>query len=149
MQLEILSALVCFVVTVNAGCPLGFVHHKRSCYWFSVVKGSFAEAHAYCQYLEGHLATIESRDEDLFVRGHARRHGKAHHYWLGGTDLNIEGKWMWEGQRRFSFTNWYHRQPDNAGHREHCLEIRKHFSHYLWNDWICSHNLNFICEKKL
>ncbi|XP_067653958.1 perlucin-like isoform X1 [Haliotis asinina] len=162
MEVGSLSVLLCFVVTVyggsvenvlsrhvHPGCPLGFVHYRRSCYWFSVVKGSFVEAHGYCQYLGSHLATIESRDEDSFIRGHVLRHGKAEKYWLGGTDLNLEGKWLWEGQRPFGFRNWIPGQPDNWKHHEHCLEIRKHHHHYLWNDFECHVPLHFICEKEL
>ncbi|XP_067653960.1 perlucin-like [Haliotis asinina] len=153
MQLGSLSVLLCFVVTVyGAGCPLGFVHHRWSCYWFSVVKGSFVEAQGYCQHLGSHLATIESRDEDSFIRGHVLRHGKAENYWLGGIDLNLEGKWKWEGQRPFGFRDWIPGQRDNWKHREHCLEIRKHFHHYpqyLWNDFKCHAPLHFICEKEL
>ncbi|XP_046339589.2 perlucin-like [Haliotis rufescens] len=132
-----------------AGCPLGFHLHRRSCYWFSNVKSSFPEAAAYCRYLESHLVVISSADEDSFIRGYAIRRGKAPFYRLGATDLNIEGRWLWEGQRRMGYTHWSPGQPDNNGGTEHCLEIRRDFGNYLWNDFVCDHPSHFICEKEL
>ncbi|XP_067653609.1 perlucin-like [Haliotis asinina] len=149
MQLKLLTVLLCFVATTFAGCPLGFHQHRRSCYWFSTFKGSFAEAAGYCRYLESHLATISNRYENAFIKGYAMRHGKAVNYWLGASDLNVEGKWRWEGQRRMTFTAWAPGQPDNAGSNEHCLEIRRDFGNYLWNDFVCQSPSNFICEKEL
>ncbi|XP_071098086.1 perlucin-like [Haliotis cracherodii] len=149
MRLELLSAVLCFVATASGGCPLGFHLHRRSCYWFSNVKGSFPEAAAYCRYLESHLVVVSSADEDSFIRGYAIRRGKAPMYWLGATDLNIEGRWLWEGQRRMNYTHWNLRQPDNYRGVEHCLEIAKAASNYLWNDYVCDQPLHFICEKEL
>ncbi|XP_046547951.1 perlucin-like isoform X2 [Haliotis rubra] len=146
MHVEVLSALLCFMATAYAGCPLGFHQHRRSCYWFSTIKSSFAEAAGYCRYLESHLAIISNKDDDLFIRGYATRLGEAVKYWLGASDLNIEGIWLWEGQRRMNYTNWSPGQPDNAGGNENCLEIRLNFGN--WNDYQCQKPLNFICEKE-
>ncbi|XP_067653838.1 perlucin-like [Haliotis asinina] len=151
MQLKLLTVLLCFVATTysHAGCPLGFHQHRRSCYWFSTITGSFAEAASYCRYLESHLATLSSRKEYSYIRGYAIRHGKAPNYWIGASDLNIEGRWLWEGQRRMKFTAWSPGQPDNGGSNEHCLEMRKNYGNYLLNDYICQNTGNFICEKEM
>ncbi|XP_048251019.1 perlucin-like [Haliotis rufescens] len=136
------------VVAVSSPCPPGFVEHKKSCYWFSKIKANFAEARSYCQYFGSHLARVTSRDEDDFVRGHATIHGKAATYWLGATDLNVEGTWLWEGQQAMDYSNWSTGQPDNYGGGEHCLDIKQSYGNYLWNDAPCtSHAANFICEK--
>ncbi|XP_046585438.1 perlucin-like [Haliotis rubra] len=149
MQVKVLSALLCFVATTYAGCPLGFHQHRTSCYWFSNVRCSFPEAAAYCRYLESHLATIESQDEDSFINGYAIRRGRAPSYFIGATDLNIEGRWMWEGQRRMTYTHWNTKQPDNSGGQEHCLELWKYSKKYRWNDKRCDTPSNFICEQEL
>ncbi|XP_067653315.1 perlucin-like, partial [Haliotis asinina] len=128
-------------------CPPGFQQHRRSCYWFSTITGSFAEAASYCRYLESHLATVENRDEDSFIKGYAIRHRRAPNYWLGGTDLTVEGKWLWEGQRRMNYAHWP-RQPDNSKGQEHCLELRRVSGTYDWNDIKCDTPSHFICERK-
>ncbi|XP_048251465.1 perlucin-like isoform X2 [Haliotis rufescens] len=140
MRLQLLAVLLCSLASATAGtqpCHLGFIQHKASCYWFSNINGSFAEASAYCRYMESHLATIANKDEDDFLRGRAIRRGKAESYWLGATDLNLEGRWLWEGRRPMVYSNWSPHQPDNYKGREHCLEMRRSYSNYLWNDVPC------------
>ncbi|XP_046585423.1 perlucin-like, partial [Haliotis rubra] len=132
-----------------SGCPLGFHKHRRSCYWLSNVKSSFPEAVAYCLYLESHLASISNRDEDSFLEGYALRHGRAQRYRLGATDLNLEGRWMWEGQRRMYYRHWSPGNPSNSGGQEHCLELENKHGKYVWNDNRCDGPLHFICEKEL
>ncbi|XP_067667580.1 perlucin-like [Haliotis asinina] len=49
MSLGLAFVLLCALVSVTAAedprrCPEGFLEHGSSCYWFSNVKGSFAEA---------------------------------------------------------------------------------------------------------
>ena len=45
--------------------------------------------------------------------------------WIGGTDIENEGTWLWVDGRNIStaYSNWYTGQPDNgAGNQEeHCL----------------------------
>ncbi|XP_048251020.1 perlucin-like [Haliotis rufescens] len=152
MRLITTYMLLCTLVSVDAvssPCPLGFVEHKKSCYWFSKTLANFAEARSYCQYFGSHLAKVTSKDEDDFVRGHAARHGKAANYWLGATDLNVEGTWLWEGQQAMDYSNWSRSQPDNGGGAEHCLDIKQIYESYLWNDENCNTGVNFICEKEL
>ncbi|XP_048251689.1 perlucin-like [Haliotis rufescens] len=154
MRLQLLAVLLCSLASATAGtksCPLGFMQYKKSCYWFSNIHGSFAEASAYCGYMESHLVRINNKDEDDFLRSYAKRRGKAAKYWLGATDLNLQGRWLWEGRRPMVYSNWSPRQPDNYKGREHCLEMRRSYSYYLWNDAPCHaySTSHFICEKEI
>ncbi|XP_046574075.1 perlucin-like [Haliotis rubra] len=153
MRCETASLLVfalASVVAVNSPCPPGFVLYKKSCYWFSSTMANFPEARSFCQYLGSHLAKVTSKDEDDFVRGYASSHGRAANYYLGATDLNTEGTWLWEGQQPMIYSHWSPGQPDNGGGLEHCLDIKRRYENYLWNDENCTmYNANFICEKEL
>ncbi|XP_046347653.2 perlucin-like [Haliotis rufescens] len=137
------------VAAVNSICPLGFVEHKKSCYWFSKIMANFAEARSYCQYFGSHLAKVTSKDEDDFVRCYAYSRGRAANYWLGATDLNVEGTWLWEGQQAMDYSNWSTGQPDNSAGIEHCLDIKQRYESYLWNDENCNKTANFICEMEV
>ncbi|XP_071098071.1 perlucin-like [Haliotis cracherodii] len=152
MRLVHLLVFLSMLTLADAGksrCPVGFVQHGRSCYWFSNVRGSFPEAASYCRYFGSHLAIITSRNEDGFIRGYASRHGKGRHYWIGATDLILEGRWRWEGHHPVTYTHWNPGQPDNAyGRTEHCLELRQSY-HYRWNDYICDKKLQSICETEV
>ncbi|XP_048239843.1 perlucin-like [Haliotis rufescens] len=151
MRLEVVSFLLLTFASLAAAhgrCPLGFLRHGDSCYWISTTVASFAEAKTYCQYMQSHLARITSKVEDDFLRGHVRRRGKGTDYWLGATDMNVEGKWLWEGNKAMTYTNWDRNNPNNDKGVENCLGLRKEFN-YKWNDYQCHHRLNFICEKNL
>lgn len=68
-------------------------------------------------------------------------------FWLGGTDVQIEGEWVWTGnvQAMGSYTNWAPGEPNNANGNEHCLEMDMG-GQYHWNDNNCENRFNFICE---
>ncbi|XP_048251018.1 perlucin-like [Haliotis rufescens] len=152
MRLATAYVLLCTlvsVVAISSPCPLGFVEHNNSCYWFSKALANFVEARSFCQSFGSHLAKVTSKVEDDFVSGHAARHGKAANYWLGATDLNVEGTWLWEGQQAMNYSNWSRDQPDNFSGGEHCLHIKQILENYLWNDEKCNMAANFICEKEL
>ncbi|XP_071094946.1 perlucin-like [Haliotis cracherodii] len=126
-------------------CPGGFHKHGRSCYWFSNIKGNFAEARSICHALDSELATITSYAENAFIRGYATQRGKAERYYLGGTDLGLEGHWKWMGNKPFIYTNWAPGEPSNSLNNEHCLEVLRKLG-YHWNDEKCDTSGNFICE---
>lgn len=68
-------------------------------------------------------------------------------FWLGGTDVQIEGEWVWTGnvQAMGSYRNWAPGEPNNANGNEHCLEMDMG-GQYHWNDNNCENRFNFICE---
>ncbi|XP_046347992.1 perlucin-like [Haliotis rufescens] len=138
---------VCMFIHVQGDrCPLGFVRYKTSCYWFSTTKGSFSEARSMCRYLRSYLAKVTSKDEDDFIRHFALVRGKADVYYLGGSDLRLEGMWMWEGEEtQMTYTNWASGQP-NGANKQNCLDIMKSFQNYKWTDIHCQGIFNFICE---
>ncbi|XP_046344929.2 perlucin-like [Haliotis rufescens] len=110
-------------------CTGGFHKHGNSCYWLSNIKGTFAEARSICRFLGSDLVAITSHTEDAFVRGYATQRGKAERYYLGGTDLGLEGRWIWTGNKPFTYTNWEPGQPTNYKNNEHCLEAYKEITY--------------------
>jgi len=69
-------------------------------------------------------------------------------YWVGGTDTNVEGTWVWEGtgKRIINYMNWHQNEPNNGGGNEDCLELRRSYG-WIWNDANCGNQNLFICEK--
>ncbi|XP_048246152.1 perlucin-like isoform X1 [Haliotis rufescens] len=131
--------------TEGSRCVPGFHSHGRSCYWFSETTGTFADARSICQFFGARLVIINSRAEDDFIRGYAR--GKAPSYFIGGSDLAREGRFVWEGGKPFAggYQNWVPGQPNNYKGAEDCVHIWNGFG-YRWNDAPCSYKYNFICE---
>lgn len=68
-------------------------------------------------------------------------------FWLGGTDIQNEGDWIWtSSQTVVTFDDWTVDAPNNRFGNEHCLAIRK-LNGFQWNDDDCSSSFRFICEK--
>ncbi|XP_046332252.1 perlucin-like [Haliotis rufescens] len=140
-----LMLIVTCCTLAEGACPVGFHYHGNSCYWFSHIKGDFAEAGSICRFLGSHLVVITSAPEDAFIRGYAKRTGKADAYFIGGSDLGLEGRYVWVGDRLLTYTNWSPGNPSNDHNVEQCLELRK--PGYQWNDIDCKRVNNFICER--
>lgn len=68
-------------------------------------------------------------------------------YWTSGTDQAEEGKFVWMSSGKpVIFSRWATNEPNNIDSVEHCMTIWKFSDKILWNDYICSHPLYYICE---
>lgn len=75
---------------------------------------SWKEAKKLCEEKGGHMVTITSHDEQLFIEKLVEEKGVMKHYWLGATDREEEGKWKWITGEKWGFTNWEEDQPNNS-----------------------------------
>lgn len=147
LDLRILTCQLAFLQSNGTDCcPINWVEHEGSCYWFSQVGLTWAEAEAYCQLENAHLLVINSWDEQKFVVKHTR----SFHVWIGLIER--DGVWTWvDGtEYRSSFKNWAILQPDNwQGHEqggsEDCVEV---LSDGRWNDNFCQQLNRWVCEKR-
>lgn len=81
-----------------------------------VKPASLDEATAWCEKQGGHLATINSAEEDAFAFSLMKREGVEMAY-IGASDAKNEGTWLWTDGRRVGYTNWDREknQPNNRG----------------------------------
>ncbi|KAM5273525.1 C-type lectin domain family 10 member A-like [Ctenodactylus gundi] len=128
-------------------CPLNWIEHEGSCYWFSHSEKSWPDADAYCQMEGAHLVVVNSLEEQSFIKDRAD-HENA---WIGLTDQN--GPWRWVDGTDYEkgFRNWAPKQPDNwEGHQLGGGEDCAHFtSDGRWNDNVCQRLYPWICELEL
>lgn len=126
-------------------CPVSWVQHEGSCYWFSRAGLTWAEADRYCQLEDAHLLVINSWEEQKFVA----QHMGSFHIWIGLTDRDGSWKWVDGTEYRSNYKNWAFTQPDNwQGHElggsEDCVEV---LSDGHWNDNFCQQVNRWACEK--
>ncbi|XP_052612720.1 C-type lectin domain family 10 member A-like [Peromyscus californicus insignis] len=131
-----------------ACCPLHWIEHEGSCYWFSQSGKSWPEADKHCELQNSHLVVVNSPEEQKFIHDHK---GPVH-AWMGLTDQN--GPWRWVDGTNYDngFKNWKPLQPDNwHGHGLGGGEDCAHFSDDdgRWNDDVCQRLYRWICETEL
>uniref|UniRef100_A0A8C9UQK5 C-type lectin domain-containing protein n=1 Tax=Spermophilus dauricus TaxID=99837 RepID=A0A8C9UQK5_SPEDA len=128
-------------------CPIDWLEHESSCYWFSQSDKSWPEADQNCQLQNSHLVVVTSLEEQKFIEKHKRSVPS----WMGLTDQN--GPWRWVDGTDYErgFTYWSSNQPDDwTGHGLGGGEDCAHFSYSgRWNDDVCQRPYHWICEIEL
>ncbi len=81
-----------------------------------------------------HLAAIGGAAENTFVESLlSTAHASRSHYWIGATDLAVEGTWVWVDGTPFTFTDWWSGEPNNVGNEDYlAYDLRS--GAWAWND---------------
>lgn len=71
--------------------------------------------------------------------------------WIGLTDLEMEGQWIWNSQQQeVTETYWSRGEPNSLG-EEDCGAYWYNSDEYYWNDVDClnhrNHNVHAFCER--
>ena len=64
---------------------------------------------------------------------------------IGGTDADKEGKWVWSDRTKMSYTKWKKDEPNNV-RGEHCAVVYTR-QNPNWNDIKCSVRQRFVCKR--
>ena len=76
---------------------------------------SWKEAEVLCESMGGHLATITSKEENDLIKDMSDGCSQAY---IGLSDEETEGVWKWVTGEKFSYSNWFRGQPDNANEED-------------------------------
>uniref|UniRef100_A0A182NPC9 C-type lectin domain-containing protein n=1 Tax=Anopheles dirus TaxID=7168 RepID=A0A182NPC9_9DIPT len=135
MTSKLLVVTVClalFAIAEAHGDRKGFkryIAYKRNINFFT--------AWQTCRLMGGHLASIESADENARVVDAIKAVGNINKDWfIGGTDIGIEGRFVWIGTNKeitsSTYRNWNNGEPNNSGGNEDCTAMGT-----KWNDIGC------------
>jgi hypothetical protein len=85
---------------------------------------SWHEASRRCQQMGGRLAVVTNETQNRFLARLVSENGLAA-AWLGATDEQIEGRWVWVDGSPMRYSNWdpVGRQPNNKQGLEHYLVL--------------------------
>ncbi|XP_042308235.1 macrophage mannose receptor 1-like [Sceloporus undulatus] len=128
----------------NSCSPLGrdWKSFQESYYFFSHSPGSWDVANQSCISMGSHLVTISSAEEKDYVATIM----KTTSYWIGLTDLELEGTWKWvDGTNVGPENRYWHSTEPNGGKNENCAMV----SHGMWYDYPCKERHYWVCERKL
>ena len=110
-------------------------------------KCSWEQAKVVCEGMGGHLATITSKDEDEFCFNMFLRSGEKGG-WIGATDADSEGNWKWVTGEPFNYNSFPDSEP-NGGTNSNAVQYSRTYTTFangVWDDYIATEKLAFICE---
>ncbi|CAL4118249.1 unnamed protein product, partial [Meganyctiphanes norvegica] len=103
---------------------------------------SWSAARKYCHSLGGDLA--QPNNLLLLQNNLDTKNLSGSDYWLGGSDIENEGEWIWLSGANIK-EKWRQGQPGGY-YAENCLDFQSLGVPSL-NDYECNSKLKFICEK--
>eukprot|EP00240_Pyramimonas_obovata_P015068 CAMPEP_0118924584 /NCGR_PEP_ID=MMETSP1169-20130426/2655_1 /TAXON_ID=36882 /ORGANISM="Pyramimonas obovata, Strain CCMP722" /LENGTH=187 /DNA_ID=CAMNT_0006865711 /DNA_START=403 /DNA_END=961 /DNA_ORIENTATION=- len=115
-----------------------------SCFRVFTEARSWHEAEFQCKIQNGALASVHSSAENEFIRG--IRSGND--LWLGGSDRQQEGVWVWTDGSPWTDAFWDDNEPNNgAGRGQHCLVMWRRYGDSSWDDDVCEHAKAYVCKQ--
>ncbi|KAL9961213.1 hypothetical protein ACROYT_G030116 [Oculina patagonica] len=125
-------------------CGDDWTYFKGYCYRQVSSCDSWSGSRGTCATFGANLPSIHSQEENVYVQS---LHG-GEHSWLGLSDINTEGTFVWSDGTPFDFHYWAKHQPNNF-HNEDCVHtlgfLQGH--KYEWNDVNCTDCHRFTCKK--
>ncbi|KAJ8281985.1 hypothetical protein COCON_G00045040 [Conger conger] len=124
-------------------CPEGWRWSWGSCYFFSVGledDRNWNESMEFCEKHNASLAVIEDHREMKFIQVEMRTDQQMEFLWVGLTDHEVEGHWVWQNgkphqDKSLSEVQW------NSEHRD-CADVRGDGSLFAagcdaYGAWVC------------
>ena len=144
----LLERHTCNSISTIANCSLidvckpGWSYFEGICYSTSQSCESWTDAQKTCQSYNGNLVRIRNQEENVYVQ-HRLNGAKG---WIGLSDRNVEGTFVWADTQFSDFTYWAQNQPNNFNNEDcvHTLGVRHR---YMWNDVGCDTCHNYTCSE--
>ncbi|KAG7484565.1 hypothetical protein MATL_G00050820 [Megalops atlanticus] len=128
-------------------CPQGWEQFNSKCYYFSTEGWhGWEQSRSDCQWYGADLVIVNSIEEQEFIS----KHTKGHHYWIGLSDSETEGTWLWVDRTPLQKEFWRSGEPDDQGEgwqggtsrNADCAATDQND----WADLLCSSYQWYICE---
>ncbi|CAJ0593918.1 unnamed protein product [Cylicocyclus nassatus] len=141
----------------NGYCESGWTYLKNtnSCYK-TFFDQKWTAAESICVLLGGHLTSIHTPEENLFVsylsKAGVRRSFCTEATWIGLHQASYPSskEWTWTDGTKVDYLPFRHGEPNNFDKREQCGQLYSDEPHsQQWNAWSCDTKMrNFVCKKK-
>lgn len=73
---------------------------------------TWMQAEAWAQEWSAHLVTLRNWEEELWIKD---TFGRNECFWIGFSDIEEEGNWVWSSGEPVVYTNWEEGEPNNCG----------------------------------
>jgi len=133
------------LVLERNSCSLFWFSFNGRCYKYIATKMTWIDAELHCVSKGGNLVSIHSQEEQKFVQHLIKSFDPAEGFtWIGLTDCQKDGAWLWTDGTPFDFTFWNEGEPNNFGGSEACVHTNWS-TDKKWNDAECSSEYSFVC----
>ncbi|KAL7382488.1 hypothetical protein ABVT39_023298 [Epinephelus coioides] len=130
----------------RGNCPMFWYSFNGRCYKYISTRFTWADAELHCVSEGANLVSIHSQDEENFVRSLVSNFDPVQgSTWIGLSDTQREGRWMWSDGTAVDFTFWYSGMP-NGGDSQNC--VHKNYA-TQWNDYQCSYGFPSVCATRI
>merc|ERR1712042_21805 len=121
--------------------PEGYEYDEESRRAFKLhnTKKNWQDAQKKCQMEGGNLVTADTPKINNILKP------KKKLMWIGASDLETEGTFVWTNGKKLSYTSWGPNEP-NGREKENCVEVNWG-KPGLWNDKSCRVSRAFMCER--
>ncbi|XP_053149424.1 C-type lectin domain family 17, member A-like [Hemicordylus capensis] len=144
-ELQDITASTCSSknITFFHSCPTSWKSQGGNCYYFSTERKDRNNAWLDCISERAHLVSICSDDEQGFLKNSI-----SDTYWLGMTDSEVEGKWMWQDMDLHVSTSYWDftKGEPKEGKEKNCGIMNPGGT---WASAQCTLQYRWICKKKL
>ncbi|KAM6894260.1 ladderlectin-like [Lycodopsis pacificus] len=140
MKTLTVSALVCAMIALTQAlsqrrvyCAQGWTECSGRCFRYIPKPMTWAEAERVerIQTVSDSQYRVTVLDSQLSFEKH----------------MTQEKKWFWSDVLLSATVNWCHGEPNNAGGRQHCLQMN-YGAQKCWDDVQCSYNKPSVCVKR-
>ncbi|XP_062301006.1 type-2 ice-structuring protein-like [Scomber scombrus] len=136
------------LVKRSKSCPAGWTEFNGHCFHYDPRNMNWAKAERSCQSMNANLASVHNiHDYHEIQKLILRVSYEFTPAWIGGSDAQVEGVWLWSDGSHFTYQNWCSGQPDND-FGQHCLLIN-YGEKKCWDDDRCNSPRPFVCAKKI
>ncbi|XP_034143332.1 C-type lectin domain family 17, member A-like [Esox lucius] len=124
-------------------CPKGWIKFESKCYYNTTLKKTWEESRQDCIARGADLVIINSREEQSLIN---QLYVPGNDAWIGLTDSDTEGTWIWVDGSPLTSAFWDNKQPNNINNQD-CVEVNHSSSDPgVWNDDGCHKTNSWICE---
>uniref|UniRef100_A0A8C6YJM1 C-type lectin domain-containing protein n=1 Tax=Naja naja TaxID=35670 RepID=A0A8C6YJM1_NAJNA len=147
-----LGLLVCLVLAPFAAnaqadpCPTGWLSYNGHCYGYFEQEVNWQQAEAFCQSHNGHLASIQTREEHQAVADFLTKAQWWEHedVWLGLFLPSQSRTWAWVDGSPLGYTAWEkHYRPS----WKPCGALDDSHGFMLWDNDSCYDRNPFLCKS--
>ncbi|XP_078526233.1 uncharacterized protein LOC144798967 [Lissotriton helveticus] len=126
-------------------CQQEWTLQNMHCYYFSQDARDWWYSQGWCRRHQSQLVTVNSEEEQMFIN--SRSKDSYDKLWIGYSDNQKEGQWVWDDGSSSHQRFWKWGQPDNY-YSENCATTEQTESPTKsWNDDQCMKSYRYICEK--